>query len=196
MKHETRSIKLDSAELRVARAEDGTPTGLTGLAAVFNSETELFPGLCERIAPGAFSSSLKRPDDVRVLFNHDRNMVLGRTKAGTAELAQDDDGLQFSVDLPNTQTGRDVAESIERGDVDGCSFAFTVKADSWEQRDDGTELRTIEDVVLFDVGPVTFPAYADTTVAVRSRDQWREDTAPEPQPMNLIQCRQKLAEME
>jgi len=187
---EMRVLAVEAAEVRVARNADGVPTGLEGYAAIFDSPTELMPGLIERIAKGAFTSALERPDDVRGLFNHDANYVLGRTKNETLRLAQDDKGLKFDIDLPETQIARDISTSIDRGDIDGCSFAFTVKSEQWDEQDEG-DLRTILDVELFDVGPVTYPAYEDTSVALRSRDNWQ---AKKPTPEKNCR-RQRLAEM-
>lgn len=154
--------------------EDDKPT-ISGLGAVFNKRAEIFPGFFEEILPGAFDDVLKS-DDVRALFNHDSNNILGRKSAGTLELRSDKKGLDYKIFPPDTQVGRDVQVSIDRGDVTGSSFSFTVakNGDSWEERDDGTVLRTITKIKsLGDIGPVTFPAYNDTTVAVRSRDDFQ-----------------------
>lgn len=192
---ELRTLAVDAAEIRVAFASDGTPKGIEGYAAVFESETEIVPGLREKIARGAFASALARPDDVRGLFNHDSNHILGRTKSGTLRLSQDDKGLRFSLDLPDTQTAADVATSIDRGDIDGCSFSFRMLSEQWDDGGAQGDLRTLLDLELFDVGPVTFPAYTDTSVAVRSRDDWRAEQVIQRATPRLNEARQKLAEL-
>lgn len=124
----------------------------------------------ERIMPGAFLGVLS--DDVRGLKNHDANLILGRTKAGTMTLAADERGLRFEIDTPDTTTGRDTAEEIRRGDLSGCSFAFSVDKDGQKWIRDGEllvrEVRRVKE--LFDVGPVTYPAYTGTTVDARSAE--------------------------
>ncbi len=163
-----RTIK---AELRVA-GDEGAILRLAGLAARFNSFSEDLGGFRERILPGAFTTALAAErTDVRFLMNHDPNFVLGRTRSSTLRLAQDSEGLRFEVILPNTQQARDLYETVKRGDMDQCSFAFTIDqgGDEWseEQDDRGNRFiaRTLKKVNLFDVSAVTFPAYRDTSVS-------------------------------
>lgn len=165
---ERRSL-TEPVEFRAA--EDGTKR-VAGYAAVFNSITDL-GDFREQIAPGAFAKTLK--GDVRALFNHDTSMVLGRTKSGTLRLSEDERGLKYEVDLPDTQAGRDLRVSMERGDIDGSSFGFRVTKQSWDVRDDGPSVRTIEEVELFEVSPVTFPAYADAEIALRSLNEIKSE---------------------
>ena len=149
---------------------EGETRTLDGYAAVFSRETVIGDYFRETIAPGAFASAVKDAD-VRGLFNHDPNHVLGRTASGTMRLVEDKTGLRYSIDPPDTSLGRDVATLVERGDITGSSFGFTVKRDSWTRATVPGELplRTIEEVEwLRDVGPVTFPAYEETTVQARS----------------------------
>lgn len=151
---------------------DGKPV-IVGYGAVFHraddpgTQYELWRDTIERVSPKAFDQAMKRKDDTRALFNHDMNHVLGRTTAGTMRLSVDATGLRYEIDPPDTETGRSVVESIKRGDVSGSSFSFSVDKESWEARD-GKQIRTIESVTLFDVGPVTFPAYASASTSVRS----------------------------
>lgn len=155
-------------ELRFLKAAEVRATGtmrISGYAAVFNQWSEDLGGFIEKIAPGAFSRSIKTGADVRALFNHDPNLVLGRTRSKTLELVEDCVGLLFKNALPQTSAARSVYASIKRGDVTECSFGFSVRKDSWNSA--GTE-RTLLDVELFDVGPVTFPAYSQTSVQARS----------------------------
>jgi HK97 family phage prohead protease len=152
-------------ELR-AKADGNT---IAGYAAVFNSTTDL-GYFEERIKPGAFARAIKEQHDVRALWNHDPNWILGRTKSGTLRLSEDNVGLQIEVDPPDTQMGRDLVESIRRGDVDQMSFAFIATKESWTERKDMLPLREIEDVDLYDISPVTYPAYQATTVGLRSAE--------------------------
>lgn len=164
--------------LEVRAADEGRT--ITGYAAIFNSETDIGGYFREQIAPGAFSPSLS--GDVRALFDHDSAHVLGRTKSGTLRLREDDKGLAVEIDLPNTQTARDLTASLERGDIDGMSFGFRVTKQEWDETQD-PPLRTIREVELSEVSVVTFPAYADTEIALRSledakaeRDKAREES--------------------
>lgn len=147
-------------------ASGGLPT-IVGYAAVFNAETNI-GGFFERIKPGAFARAIAEQQDVRALFNHDPNFLLGRLGAGTLRMAEDEQGLRVEIDPPDTQTGREVVELIRRGDIYGMSFGFMAMKESWDSTEDGVALRILEDVDLFDVSPVTFPAYEQTEVAVRS----------------------------
>jgi len=154
-----------------ARADaNGTPTALAGYAAVFDTPTTIggphpFQEVVDR---HAFDDVLG--DDVRVLFNHDPNLLLGRTKSGTASLAIDDRGLRYEVTPPNTQVGKDVLALVTRGDIDGSSFGFRVLEDTWTEgaTSDELPLRRINKVALYDVSPVTQPAYPTSTVEARN----------------------------
>jgi len=155
-----------------ARQEDGV-TVLSGYAAVFydptdaGTEFELFDGFVERILPGAFSAAMVH-DDVRALFNHSPDMILGRNKAGTLRLKEDNVGLLYEIDLPPTQVGRDVAASVDRGDVTGSSFAFQIQEQNRRTTNAGIDVRELCQVSLFDVGPCSFPAYSSTSVSART----------------------------
>lgn len=160
-KRERRSVP-GTVELR---AVEGEPRRLVGYAAVFNQRADIMGLFQEQIAPGAFRDAIGR-DDVRALFNHDPNIVLGRTSAGTLKLDEDERGLRYDIDPPDTSNGRDVSTLVARGDVQGSSFSFEVEAESWDRTGD-MPVRTITSAKLYDVGPVTFPAYEQTTVSVR-----------------------------
>jgi len=138
-----------------------------GHAAVFGKLSQNLGGFVERVAPGAFAQTLQE-QDIRALFNHHEDHVLGRLSAGTLRMVEDGDGLSYEVDLPDTSAGRDVAELLRRGDVTGSSFGFRVIEDEWGETEAGFPLRTLKQVSLRDVGPVTFPAYTDATSALRS----------------------------
>jgi hypothetical protein len=164
---ESREVRCVAAvELRAEQEEDGRPK-ISGYAAVFNSPSEDLGGFIEYIRPGAFRKTLKEGDQ-RALWNHDSNLVLGRRKAGTLALKEDEVGLQFTIYPPDTQAGRDALESIRRGDVDQMSFAFQVIREDWKQ--EGEEImRGLNEVRLFEISPVTFPAYPQTSAFVRSK---------------------------
>lgn len=151
---------------------------LMGYAAVFNSLTDLY-WYREQIAPACFADTIGA-DDIRGLFNHDPNMILGRNRAKTLILKEDERGLWFEIDVPDTQVGRDTVTSVQRGDVTGCSFEFRTMKDAWDYSDENHPVRTLQKVQLFDVGPVTYPAYTDTSVAARSRDAWLKGQGPAP----------------
>jgi HK97 family phage prohead protease len=149
---------------------------LRGHAATFGDVYDLGP-FDERFAAGAFDDVLT--DDVRALWNHDANTVLGRTKSGTLRLSVDERGLMTEIDLPESAMA--LREAIARGDVDQMSHGFTVEKDTWETTDKetGRELRTIEKVgTLYDVSPVTFPANPNTDVALRSLGLAKDDRTP------------------
>lgn len=149
---------------------------LVGHAAVFDRDSELIAGsFIERIAPGAFRESIARRDDVRALINHDSNLILARTVSGTLLLREDEHGLYVEINPPKTTYAQDLLESARRGDVSQMSFGFTVPpgGERWERGQNGRpDIRTLLKVNLFDVSAVTFPAYPDTNVAVRSHSQF------------------------
>jgi len=182
MKREIRTFEFDKLEIR--EGESGEKK-ISGHAAVFDKLSEDLGGFRERIETGAFSASIKH-DDIRALFNHDQNLILGRNKAKTLRLDEDQEGLHYEVDPPDTSYAHDLMVSIERGDVNQGSFAFAVpkNGDSWEV--DGNQvkideafnamwdgqkhdiIRDVKRAKLFDVSPVTYPAYPQTDVKVRS----------------------------
>ena len=167
-KYERRDFPV---ELRVNRAE-GKPTKITGHAAVFDKLSVNLHGYQEKIESGAFADSIKS-DDVRALFNHDPNLVLGRSTAGTLMLKEDSKGLYYEIQPPDTQAARDLITLIERGDISQNSFGFRVLPDgsTWDEDKEGNIIRTLMKVKLFDISPVTFPAYPQTDIALRSNEE-------------------------
>lgn len=164
---EVRSIAR--AEVRVTRKANGEPK-IEGYAAVFNSRSQDLGGFTEELDPAAFDEVLGRETDVRGLFNHDPNQVLGRTLSGTMRLGKDSGGLHYEISPPKSR--EDIVESLERGDINGSSFSFTThpgeQGERWD-RSGPIPHRTVMGVrELYDVGPVTYPAYLDTTAATRS----------------------------
>lgn len=165
-----------SGSIDVEQRADGGGRRLVGYAAVFDSLSEDLGGFREQIRAGAFSQSLEGSPDIRALWNHDDGQVLGRTRAGTLNLSEDGRGLRAEIDLPETQAGRDAATSVERGDVNQMSFAFKVRAggQKFDEDEDGQIIRTLTDLELYEVSPVTFPAYEDTHVDARARHRAQE----------------------
>lgn len=165
-----REFRFFTSEVRAE--SDGDKKYLTGYAAKFGTRSEDLGGFRETINPKAFDRALKEKQDVRALVNHDSSKVLGRSSAGTLELGTDATGLKYRVLLPNTTYAHDLHESVRRGDVSQSSFGFITKRDSWGDDPDAEDgmpgtMRELHDVDLFDVSPVTFPAYADTEVKAR-----------------------------
>lgn len=180
-----KKITNPNKEVRTFRADmsvDGEGRTVTGYAALFNSPSEQMWNFREQIAAGAFDAT--DMSDVRALFNHDPNMLLARTSSGTLSLEVDSRGLKYSFELPDTQAGRDLGELLRRGDVSQSSFGFTIAEDEWqEKRNDAGEVEETTRVIkkvsrLYDVSPVTYPAYPDTSVALRSLEAWREEHQP------------------
>lgn len=160
-----------AGELRVAPKDDAKKT-ITGYAAVFNKLSVELWGFREKVAPGAFADSIANGDDVRALYNHDPNIILGRTKSGTLRLQEDDTGLLVEIDPPDTEQARALVASIERGDVDQMSFGFAVLEQAWSIDENEQYIRTLKQVKLYDVSPVVYPAYPDTSVSVRGVPDW------------------------
>jgi uncharacterized protein len=177
MATETRTFEIEGLELR---AGDGQQPTISGYAVVFDSLSEVMVDgrgrqFRERFAPTAFDRALGSGPDVRALWNHNPDYPLGRVRNGTLRVAKDGRGVRFDLVPPATSWGQDAVESIRRGDVSGVSFGFSVRrdgtADTWEKPGvDGVALRTVLDADLYEVSPVTFPAYPATSVAVRSVD--------------------------
>jgi uncharacterized protein len=170
-KKETRTVDITNVQTRAK--DDGSPIKISGYAAVFNSRTSISYWFDEIISPGAFDKSISAKNaDIRALINHDWDKVLGRTKSNTLTLREDSKGLNFEIELPNTSYARDLAESMERGDIDQCSFGFLVDEgkERWDYSQDPA-LRTLEEVELYEVSIVSLPAYEDTEAAlVRSKE--------------------------
>jgi HK97 family phage prohead protease len=186
MSLETRTLTR-SPEVRAT--EKGRTIG--GYAAIFNSEADIGGYFREVIAPGAFDAALSQ--DVRALVDHDTGRIIGRTKAGTLRLKQDDTGLAVEIDLPDTNDGRDLGTLIERGDVSGMSFGFIVTKQTWDETQD-PPLRTVEAVDLREVSVVAFPAYDDTSIALRSLDGIREEAKRAQAEHNRLMAAARIAE--
>lgn len=161
---QTRSLQT---KLETRDEQDGEMV-IEGYFAVFNKETELWPGAYEEIAPTAFDKTLN--NDIRALINHDTRLVLGRNKAGTLELKTDSRGLWGRIKInPNDTDAVNLYERVKRGDVDQCSFGFNILSEDTDYREDGTVKWRITEVDLHEVSVVTFPAYEDTGVQARKK---------------------------
>lgn len=166
---------LGAMLLRRGKGDDSGP--LVGYAAVFDSWTTLYRTkgweVREVIRPGAFRNALAESQDVRALFNHHPDNLLGRTASGTLRLREDDKGLHVEIDPPDDELGRRVRGLIGRGDLSQMSFAFIPREGGEklviEKRGDVEFWDTeITDVDLYDVAPVTYPAYKDTSIGMRA----------------------------
>jgi HK97 family phage prohead protease len=168
-------VPLDSVEWRDSGdAAHKNETTLRGHAAVFNSLSEDLGGFRELIEPGFFRAALRKSPDVRLLFNHDPNYVMARTASGTLELREDSVGLRVFATVDKTIGWvKDLRTSMQRGDVDQMSFAFTLTdvGDDWAVTEDGEVVRTLRAdgaEQIFDASVVTYPAYSATSVNMRS----------------------------
>lgn len=172
-KTETRELTTSNIEVR--EDEDGKRT-ISGYAVKWEKKSHVlgyFMKFREQFKKGAFADSLNDGDQ-RFLWSHDTSQVLGRTKNGTLRLEEDDIGLRFELDLPNTTLGNDTLETIKRGDVDGISFGFSNPDDHIQEFDDDIPLRTIRQANLIEVSAVAFPAYPDSEVSARGYDRMKE----------------------
>ena len=189
-----REIRAIPAEFRIHQTEN-EPLKIIGYAARFNELSEEMWGMREKIAPGAFTEAIGK-SDVRALWNHDPNYVLGRTKNGTLQIREDEQGLFYEVTPPDAQWARDLVESIKRGDVDQSSFAFTVDVEQWDESENPV-VRTIVKVrELYDVSPVTYPAYPTATSGVRSLGDVAKEHKKEPAPKAPEYLREKIRLLE
>ncbi len=172
---ETRHLTADLTELEIRSTEDGKQK-IAGYAARFNVLSENLGGFREKIAPGAFTRSINEAVDVVAVVDHSTRAadLLGRTSTGTLTLKPNQKGLYFEVDLPDTQTARDIRAILARPNELKMSFAFTVAegGDRWEQID-GLTVRELVDVNLRDISIVVHPAYPQTELALRSMQAWQ-----------------------
>ncbi len=183
--------KRKARELRSIEAEGGGLKKIVGYAAVFGKPSEDM-GFIETIRKGAFKKAISK-SDARALFNHDTDTLpLGRQSAGTLVLREDEEGLYYEITPPDTQAARDLMTSIDRGDVRESSYGFTVAIDQWDFSDPKVTRREIIEIEeLFDVSPVVFAAFNDTSVALRKMEEEKKKTAAggennEPDPMAML----------
>lgn len=171
-----REIRARDAKLSVEDAK------LQGYAVLYNTSSVDLGGWRERFAPGAFTDSLRDYPDIFALWQHNTDQVLGRTAAGTLTINEDQNGIAFTIEPPDTQAGRDAVALIKRGDVSQMSFAFSVNENGskWEKID-GVWVRTVLSARLYEVSPVTWPAYPQTSVTAHSLTI----TLPDDHPLSL-----------
>ena len=169
------------------RADMGASGGklIVGHGAVFNQEAEIWDGIFEVVRAGAFLATIQTAD-VRALFNHDPNYVLGRNRAGTLRLSEDEIGLRYEIDVPDTSYANDLYVSMQRGDISQSSYAFLPTSEKWTAREDGSELRELFGVELFDVSPVTYPAFigADSQARGLMRPTFGQGQRSQPEGAN------------
>jgi len=186
---ERRFLALDSLELRAA---DGKPPELVGYASVFNQPVTIsgwWDEWQEEVSPGAFAKTILEAD-IRALFNHDAGVVLGRNKAGTLELREDDHGLHTVIRPPDNEWGRPVLEAVKRGDITGMSIAFQAIKQEWFRPEKGSKelpKRTVKEAKLFDVSVVTYPAFPQTSVSARALEPDGEED-PLQTALRLVAC--------
>ena len=182
MDRQLRQMRSVASKFETREAENNLY--IEGYFAVFNTIYELWPGATESVAPGAFSEALG--DDIRALIDHETRLVLGRNKAFTLELREDQVGLWGRITInPNDGDAMNLYERVKRGDVDQCSFGFDILNEETDFREDGTVHWTIKEVKLYEVSPCTFPAYEETSIAARAKerndllkrrsDAWKEE---------------------
>lgn len=172
-KPEIRNLTTNNVEIR--EGDNGQRT-LSGYAVKWEMKSHamgFFKRFKEQFTKGSFTESLTN-DDQLALWSHDTTKVLGRTKNGTLRLFEDDIGLRFELDLPNSTLGNDAYETIKRGDVDGVSFGFRMIKQEWDENDTENVIRTISKAKLVEVSPVAFPAYPDSQISARSYDPYKE----------------------
>jgi len=161
---ERRAWPVERLEIREV---EGRRPAIRGYAAVFGQLSLDLGGFRERIAPGAFERSVV-DNDVRALWDHNSQYVLGRNRAGTLTLEEDERGLSIEAEPPATTWAADLLTSMRRGDINQMSFGFYVRSDEWVE-EDGILVRVLRDVDLFDVSVVTYPAYPQTSAEARAR---------------------------
>lgn len=170
-------------QLREDSGVNGLPR-IVGYTAVYDQETVINGWFREIIRPGFFTRALSEQQDVRALFNHNSDNILARTKSGSLQMREDEFGLWVEISPPDTQVGRDLVTSIRRGDITGMSFAFTLQKSKWTEIDDEEsselDLRELLEIKqLYDVGPVVYPAYEQTTAQTKSGYRSIEDILEE-----------------
>jgi HK97 family phage prohead protease len=172
--NQTEKRELVTGTMEIRENENGVRT-ISGYAVKWEMKSEqmgYWTRFREQFKKGAFTESLTN-DDQRALWSHNPSQVLGRTKNGTLRLYEDDIGLRFELDLPNTTLGQDTYETIKRGDVDGVSFGFQMQKQEWDESDPDNIVRSVLQAQLLEISPVAFPAYPDSQVSARSNDPYQ-----------------------
>lgn len=163
------TMQIRSVPSQFETRAEGEQLYIEGYFSVFNTEYQLWDKAVETVLPGAFANTLS--GDVRALINHDTRLVLGRTKAGTLQLREDQRGLWGSIKINRDDVdAMNLYARVQRGDVDQCSFGFDIVKEELEEMPDGTVRWKIKEVILYEVSVVTFPAYEETSVQARKAD--------------------------
>lgn len=178
MEKEYRYISFDAVEIR---ADEEAGESVEGYVNEFGKLSEDLGGFREQTDPAVFDRSLKE-NDVVALWQHDQRDPLGRMSNGLLELAADKRGLRFRI--PAAAFSARQLEKLKDGTVRNMSFGFTTREDKWEKKNE-ENIRTLLDVDLMEVSPVTFPAYRDSSAAVRSMEAWEAEQEPDPVPFDL-----------
>jgi HK97 family phage prohead protease len=170
---------------------------IEGYAYKFDERSQNLGGFVERIRPGAGAEAAQN-DDIRALFNHDASKILGRNRSGTLRLAEDSTGLPYEITADTRQSYvQDLVYALERGDVNQSSFGFRATEQDWGLTEDEFPLRSVLKMSLFDVSPVTFPAYTSSTSGLGKRaiEQFCEARGISPDDVSLVDAiRGKAAE--
>lgn len=162
-----RMVRSAPTEFKIR--ENGEDIFIEGYFAVFNTRYEMWEGAAETVLKGAFTDTLG--EDVRALINHNTDFVLGRTKAGTLELTEDDIGLFGRIKInKNDSDAMNLYARVQRGDVNQCSFGFDIIDETYKTDAQGNVLWELRKVKLYEVSVVTFPAYEETIVQARKND--------------------------
>ena len=201
-----KEIRYFESPVTIRKKDDGDSRTIDGRAAIFNTLSRNLGWFREKIDPAAFDNC--DMSDVIACRNHDPDKVMARTTAETLDLGTDKEGLNYSFDAPDTSAGNDTLEDIRIGNIQYSSFAFTVAKDAWEEDEDAGEIRTIlEFKKLYDVSPVTNPAYFGTDVtanefdvAKRSHDEWKDENKEDekeipPDTLSVREAEQQLIEL-
>lgn len=186
-----KNIRDFRTKFEITRDEE-TPDERTieGYFALYESETELWAGSYEIISKGAFENTIQK-NDIRALWNHNTQYVLGRNKNGSLELKADDKGLFATIKLPNTQYAEDLYSLVKRGDIDQASFGFNILDEELEELADGGYRWRIKDIDLHEISVVTFPAYENTSVQAREKQVKEIETRKLQQKKSELQKRLK-----
>jgi uncharacterized protein len=171
----TRELRDLKFEVRMEETE-GQANNVIGHGVVYDRRSEDLGGFVEIVRKGAFDKALESGDEIKSFYNHDPSMVLATTSSEPPlKIRNNKANLSYEAEIPNTSYGKDLAENLRRKNVTGSSFAFTVTDDDWFKEKDGTVVREIKEAKLFELGPVTNPAYLPTTAAVRSLKNQKEE---------------------
>lgn len=191
----------------VSLRSEGGAKRIAGRAAAYGVLSSDLGGFRERIQRGAFANVVRSGADCYALFNHDPNKVLGRTKSGTLQLRDTDGGLDFMLDLPDTELGNELGVLCERGDVNQCSFGFSVEKEDQDWTDEDYEdeegerckgtVRTLRNISrLLDISLVTYPAYTKGTSAVVARSFFPEGIPVEVRQHVVVPTQEQVSDSE